>query len=298
MALPGSANTDGGAATLDLTVVVCNFNMGMQLKDCLDAVQENQPASIVFVDAGSTDNSVEIAANYTDRILFDEGRGLANARNMGIDAAETRYVAFVGPDNIMLPGSLAAMIQTLEESGSAIVSAVTILRDTGNYWGWAQNAYRIARYKPGIKPVVGTPTLFNSKLAQRYKYSTFMKNSDDTEICERMKRDGHHFAIADTQCYEIGFDTWAAIWERWTRYGRGDYLFYTLMKGEWSLFRRFKSFLHPLEAELVSPLTNMTKPSDILFLPFLLIIVTLRYFGWLRSWVTRVDNSRSAIRSL
>lgn len=277
---------------LDLTVVICSYNTENMIKDCLKSVKENNPARIVLVDGGSTDKTRIIARAYVDEIVDDQAKGLANARNIGVERANTKYICFVGPDNIMPKGSLEEMINYLELHNCAIVSAVTILRDTGSYWGWAQNIYRIRKYTPGHKNVVGTPTLFKTDILKKYKYNSFMKNSDDTELCNRMAQDGLLFAISDTKCYETGFDNFPSVIERWTRYGRGDYLFYCTQRKHWGILRKLKSFLHPLMHDFYVPLSRM-KFSETGCLPFLIIIVLLRYYGWLKSSIYHVERRAS-----
>ncbi|HHT9107014.1 MAG TPA: glycosyltransferase family 2 protein [Candidatus Wunengus sp. YC64] len=277
---------------LDLTIVVCSYNVENTIKDCLDSIKENNPARTILVDGGSTDKTTIIAQDYVDEIVDDQAKGLANARNIGIERSNTKYICFVGPDNIMPKGSLKEMINYLELHNCAIVSAVTILRDTGSYWGWAQNIYRIRKYTPGYKNVVGTPTLFKTDILKKYKYNPFMKNSDDTELCNRMSRDGLLFAISNTRCFEIGFDIFSSVIERWTRYGRGDYLFYCTQRNNWGILRKLKSFLHPLLHDFYVPLSRI-KFTEIGCLPFLLIIVLLRYYGWLKSNICHVERKVS-----
>lgn len=279
--------------TLDLTVIVCAYNAERTIKDCLESVKANHPKEIILVDGGSSDSTRSIAESYVGDIIDDKARGLANARNMGMDRAKTKYLSFVGPDNVMPEGSFANMINYMEHHRCAIVSAITVLRDRSNYWGWAQNIFRIRKYRPGYKDAVGTPTLFRTSTAKKYRYNEFMKNSDDTEICSRMAKDGLRFAISDTLCYEIGFDNFSSVVERWTRYGRGDYLFYLIMKKNWSLSRRVKSLLHPFVDDCFTPLRGL-KFRESAILPFLCLIVFLRYWGWLKAGITHVERKASA----
>jgi len=281
---------------LDLTVVVCTYNAEKMIKDCLESVKANNPKKIILVDGGSTDATRAIAKDYVDEMIDDQAKGLANARNMGIDRATTKYVCFVGPDNVMPKDSLEKMIDYLELHDCSIVSAVTILRDVDSYWGWAQNIYRIRKYPAGYKDVVGTPTLFRTDVAKKYKYNPFMKNSDDTEICSRMAKDGLLFAIADTKCYEIGFDNLSSVVERWTRYGRGDYFFYCSQRNEWGFNRKIKSIFHPFIHDYWVPATRI-KFSETACLPFLLFIVLLRYWGWLKSRLLHVERKTSVYRT-
>lgn len=280
---------------LDLTVVVCSYNSEALIKDCLLSVKANNPKEIILVDANSKDRTVEIAGLLVDKILYDGGKGLGNARNIGLETAASTFISFVGPDNIMPAGSLKKMIEYLDKYDCAVVSAVTILRDTDSYLGWAQNIYRLAKERPGYTDVAGTPTLFKTELLKKYKYDTFMKNSDDTDLCERMARDGYKFAVSDAVVYEVGFTSLAAVCERWTRYGRGDCLFYKKFSKEWSVGRKIKSYCHPFFVDFLIPVGRLGFFRSIPIIPFLVFIVSLRYYGWLKTFVKSLSK-KSAFR--
>ncbi|WP_223172391.1 glycosyltransferase family 2 protein [Microbacterium sp. NIBRBAC000506063] len=58
-------------------------------------------------------------------------RGLAGARNSGIDAAVGRLVAFLDDDDEWLPGKLSAQLRRFEESPEAIVVGTAMVVDDG-----------------------------------------------------------------------------------------------------------------------------------------------------------------------
>lgn len=80
----------------------------------------------ILVDDGSTDGS----AALVEAVAAEDGRlrlvrapswqGAAEARNLGIDAARGRYVAFLDADDLWLPEKLAFQVPRLE-AGAAIV---------------------------------------------------------------------------------------------------------------------------------------------------------------------------------
>jgi len=266
---------------LDLSVIVCSYNCQLTIRSCLSSVKKNNPKELILVDAASTDKTCKIARPFVDKIINDKRKGLGNARNMGLAEAKGKYIVFVGPDNIMPSGSLKKMIVYLEKYNCSIVSAVTALKDTRSYLGWAQNIYRTVKYKPGYKSVVGTPSLFKTAVLRKYQYDPFMKNSDDTDLCERMIKDGHKFAISDALVFEKGFTSLEAVCERWTRYGRGDCLFYKKYFANWSYKRKIQSFCHPLFTDFLIPIRSAGFLKGILIAPFLILITFLRYYGWL-----------------
>ena len=270
--------------SLNVSVVICTKNVADTIVECLLSIKNNNPKEIILVDANSSDKTRDIAKPYVNKILNDQGKGLGNARNIGLKTAKGKYVAFVGPDNIMPKGSFKKMINYLNKYNCSIVSAITVLKDTSLYLGWAQNIYR-SKFTSGYKKVVGTPTLSKTAVLKKYKYDPVMKNSDDTDLCERMAKDGHKVAISDAVVFEKGHTTLKAVIERWTRYGRGDFLFYKKYSPKWPLKRKFLSFCHPFFTDFLTPIKILGFKS-ISIIPFLLLITLLRYFGWLKTLIS------------
>ena len=68
-------------------IVVIGLNEGLHLKSCLESCTP-QSSNIVFVDSGSTDDSLDIAEMLHTPSVSDNTRGVitaAEARNTGFD---------------------------------------------------------------------------------------------------------------------------------------------------------------------------------------------------------------------
>ncbi len=99
---------------LEFSVVIPTFNRKDVLSEVLDALawQEAAPAfELVLIDDGSTDGTAAYLANRTfpfpARILHQDNRGPAAARNAGVEVARGRWVAFLGDDTVPRPTWLA-----------------------------------------------------------------------------------------------------------------------------------------------------------------------------------------------
>lgn len=80
---------------------------------------------LLIIDDGSPDKSIEICQQFTDhriRIIRQENRGVAAARNTGIRHAQGEYLAFLDADDLWTPEKLAKHIEHLENSPAVGVS--------------------------------------------------------------------------------------------------------------------------------------------------------------------------------
>lgn len=91
-----------------ISVVVPVYNVSKYLKQCLDSIinQTYKDLEIILVNDGSTDNSLELCKAYKkldSRIVLvsQANKGLAGARNTGIEKATGAYLMFVDSDDWM-----------------------------------------------------------------------------------------------------------------------------------------------------------------------------------------------------
>ncbi|MBI5094652.1 MAG: glycosyltransferase [Candidatus Hydrogenedentes bacterium] len=105
----------------DVTIVVIGYNEAATLRACLESAHaadlDGIPHELIYVDGGSTDDSMRIAHTAgTDKILGgDRRRRAAENRNLGLRAARGQYVQFVDGDMAMDPGWPRAALAFLRE---------------------------------------------------------------------------------------------------------------------------------------------------------------------------------------
>lgn len=75
------------------------------LKMCLEALKpilQNIDSELIIVDTGSTDNTVEIAKRYTDKIFFHQwNNDFAEARNITIEKSQGEWYFYIDADEIL-----------------------------------------------------------------------------------------------------------------------------------------------------------------------------------------------------
>lgn len=113
MATAGGVGSPGDPS--DVTVVVPAYQAGRFLAEAIDSVLADAawPAEVLVIDDGSTDGSAARARSYGGivRVVSKPNGGEASARNAGLRAARTEWVAFLDADDRFLPGRLARLAE-------------------------------------------------------------------------------------------------------------------------------------------------------------------------------------------
>jgi glycosyltransferase involved in cell wall biosynthesis len=88
---------------MSITAIIPTYNRAEFITRVIESVQNQsyKVDEIIVVDDGSTDNTKEIVSKYKDVIyIYQENRGVSSARNSGIKASSSEYIAFLDSDDI------------------------------------------------------------------------------------------------------------------------------------------------------------------------------------------------------
>lgn len=266
----------------EISAVVCSLNEEARIVHCLSSLKEAGVGEIILVDGHSTDKTVEIASEYADKIVFDEGKGLGAARNLGIEESEKYFILNFGADNSIDRDALQLMLNDLERHQG--VSCKTI-KNGSNYLNRCRRIHCYLRYRHGPVDTIGTPSLFRRKTLKKYKFDNSRKGSDDSELCDRIRDlEQGTFYISNTNCFENGHETLQSVKLRWKNlYGGSDFEIYEANKSNWSALRKFASVVYPLRKELLIPMFRIRKVKELEVIPFLFFITFWRYAGWIKN---------------
>jgi glycosyltransferase involved in cell wall biosynthesis len=115
----GNQESAGGAGLV--SVVIPCYNQARFLGEAIESVlsQSFRDFEIVVVDDGSTDETSEVASGYEAghhqvRLIRQENRGLAGARNRGLAEARGDLLVFLDADDRLLPEALEVQVSELE----------------------------------------------------------------------------------------------------------------------------------------------------------------------------------------
>jgi glycosyltransferase involved in cell wall biosynthesis len=124
-------------ADLTISVVIPLFNKAEHVRAAVQSVlaQTLQPIEILVIDDGSTDDGAEAAESLGGKVnvIRQSRRGVAAARNLGIEMASGDAVAFLDADDVWKPQFLERVVGLLERFPNAGLggSAYEYLRPGG-----------------------------------------------------------------------------------------------------------------------------------------------------------------------
>ena len=101
-----------------VSVVIVTKNEEVNIEDALKSVSDAQ--EIIVVDSFSTDRTVELCRQYTDRVYQQEWQGFARQKQTAVDYAEGPWVMILDADERVSPelkSEITAGISGTEHSG-------------------------------------------------------------------------------------------------------------------------------------------------------------------------------------
>lgn len=106
-----------------VSVVIPTFNHGRYVGEAVRSAldQSYQDLEVIVIDDGSTDDTREVIRGFGGRVRYfhQENRGLAAARNRGIEESRGSFVAFLDADDLWLPRKLERQLEVFDQHPSA-----------------------------------------------------------------------------------------------------------------------------------------------------------------------------------
>ena len=99
-----------------VTVIIPTFNRAKYIERSINSVlsQSYKNIELIIVDDGSTDNTAEIVAKFTNvRYVYQSNKRQANARNTGLDLSNGEYLATLDSDDFWNEDFLKDSIEQL-----------------------------------------------------------------------------------------------------------------------------------------------------------------------------------------
>lgn len=108
-----------------VSIVTPSFHSGEFLEATIQSVlaQDYPRVEYLVMDGGSTDGTLAILERYRDRLQFvsEPDAGAADAINRGFRRSRGEILAWIGADDLYLPGAIAAAVEALAAAPEAAV---------------------------------------------------------------------------------------------------------------------------------------------------------------------------------
>ena len=194
-----------------MSVVVCCHRGSQTIRDTLEGLTRiHYPAyEVIVIDDGSIDTIDTIVHPYGYRLVNTAHRGLSNARNTGMQAAQGEIVAYIDDDVYPDPHWLRYLAETFIRTNHAGVGGPHLAPANGD---WIADCIAQAPGQPvhvlladrGAEHIPGCNMAFRKSTLQSIggfdpRYGTA---GDDIDACWRLKQRG----------WTLGFHPHAVVW--------------------------------------------------------------------------------------
>ena len=196
-----------------ISVVVCAYNAERTMEPCLESLVDCRYPNyeVIVVNDGSTDRTGEISHRYEGgriRVIDQANMGLSAARNVGIEAARGKIVAYTDSDCVVDPDWLTYLAYKFEDGFVAVggpnfpppedtlVPSAVAVSPGGPTHVLVNDD--VAEHIPGCNMA-----FLKSKLQEINGFDVaYTAAGDDVDLCWRLQNAGH----------VIGFSPAAMVW--------------------------------------------------------------------------------------
>ncbi len=120
---------------MELTATIITLNEELNIRACLESV--NWVDHIVVIDSGSTDRTVEIAREFTDRVMVTDWPGHVAQKSRAVDHAPTDWILSLDADERCTPELRAEVERVFATTPNA--SGYSVRRRTRYLGRWILN---------------------------------------------------------------------------------------------------------------------------------------------------------------
>ena len=123
-----------------ISIIVPVYKVESCLQKCIDSIlaQTLTRFELILVNDGSPDKSGDICDQYAQndariKVIHQKNKGVSSARNTGIDIATGEYLAFVDPDDAILPEMYEILLNySLRHDADMVVCQYTQINEADN----------------------------------------------------------------------------------------------------------------------------------------------------------------------
>jgi GT2 family glycosyltransferase len=209
-----------------ISVHIVTYNSGKDIMKCIDSIlRQTYPISdIIVVDNASTDNTLEILAQYDVTLIKNNNNlGFAEAHNLAIESSYSDYVLVLNPDVVLQEDFVEKIIVTASKcpevgafTGKLILDSMEKIDSTGLVITKSRRAFdrgagdEVSRWELSgeIFGVSGAAAIYNRKMINaisingQFFDSHFFAYKEDVDVSWRSRIYGwKSYFVADAIAY-------------------------------------------------------------------------------------------------
>jgi glycosyltransferase involved in cell wall biosynthesis len=181
-----------------LTVITLAFNEEHNIADCLASVKWAD--EIIVVDSGSTDKTVAIAKQFTDKVWVVEWKGYGATKNFALKEAAGEWILWLDADERVVPELAEEMKNVLRANDSSIAG-----------YNAARRAYFLGKWIRHCGWYPGRVTRLFRKTQARFTESNVHEQIIVDGAIGELKNDLLHFTDPNLHHYFQKFNRYTSL---------------------------------------------------------------------------------------
>jgi glycosyltransferase involved in cell wall biosynthesis len=212
-----------------VSVIVPVYNGAKTIEDCLQSLlaldYPREKVELLVVDNASTDRTPELLRRHGDtlRIVFEQKRGPAAARNKGLRHAQGEVVAFTDADCVVDRRWLQFLVGPLQDSHTGIVGGKILAKRPYNFiekFGEQIHDHDAAinLYRPPY--VITMNWASRRKILKEFNFDEALRRGEDGDLSYRIFQAGYGFVYQpDAVIYHQNESSLAGLFKEGFQHG-------------------------------------------------------------------------------
>ena len=279
----------------NVSALLITFNDEYSLAICLDSLLRQSFGQIIVVDGGSTDRTVEIAADFDCVEVVSSTLGMKAQSIEGSRFLKHEFVFVAEADHVYPDGFIKLLLREFLESELNGLQAKLHRENPSGFFERGHSAFlRLHNQASGRRDVIACPQIWRTRdwLALLNHTHDGERFSFDTERGEAARRLGLTVGVGTVAATEGGDADFSRFVKRHRNYGLGDVDFLLGNWSRWSWGRRVQSLSHvPRTYFSKYPLLALRSGESLETVGYLILIGLFRYVFFLHGLLKRMFSN-------
>lgn len=180
--------------------------------------QTYQNWECIIINDGSTDKTLEVIKESCLRdariryVSFDQNKGRAKARQVGLEMAQGDYLAMLDCDDFYHPRKIELQLEIMDKNSeiALVSSGMYSFGDKFTFIAKRGAGNNEVLFYDGITPLKGVthaPSLIRMSVAKGYQYDLDLAYGEDIDFLEKCLTNRYYYTLDDNLYYYSEFDS-------------------------------------------------------------------------------------------